>query len=317
MRLFVALNDQGAEALSRGLFAGESIERALASYDAALGLREDVIVRLERETVATAGALLRRDAAVRPPQSWTSAAPLAAAVALAWERDRRPGPFEIPPQTSPEDLRCTGLLAYLCSDVAGAIRSWGPLESDVAFDDPLIAAALGSAWLALDRPALAAPRLARAVREFPESAPLRFDLADALIRVGDLTRGEAELRAAAPYFGDRPACVRDRPAADLALAKGERAEARARYDAAQRSPTTSLHHAAFLSSEGEFAEAFERAADAYAPFPRIPRFRRFMLDLLEPAFGALDRSARLDVLCEAATSGETYAPLYAIGASLR
>ncbi|MFO0840175.1 MAG: kelch repeat-containing protein [Phycisphaerae bacterium] len=84
---------------------------------------------------------------------------------------------------SAEDLRCLGLLAFLCHDVVAAIDVWSRLNL-IANPDPLIEASLGELFLCTEQPSRAYPRLLSACRAYRDVGFLWVNLADAAVQIG-------------------------------------------------------------------------------------------------------------------------------------
>jgi len=148
---------------------------------------------------------------------------------------------------NPLDLRCLGLLAFLCQDVVAANAAWTRLDL-VRNPDPLVEASLGQLHLMLEEPARAYPRLLSAHRAYQQAIFLRLNLAEAGVQIaasaeaggeGYLAEAErlleevaavpdAELQAADPHFGRRLVkadllalrSLRSRAAADQARLAG-------------------------------------------------------------------------------------------------
>lgn len=318
-RFFIALN-MGVEAPDLPLPPVAVIDRSLEGYRRAMALMpDDESAALEHAVVTVVRGVLARERELPPgAERLRTRCPTTFDVAEEWLSAGRPKDVAVARlgALNVVDRRSLGLLAYLCTCVPLCVSAWEALEADPSGDDPFIAGALGEAWLVMDRPALAVPRLQRARQEFPECGFLTLDLSDALVRTGDLARAEAMLAVAKelPNHASEPTRVE----ADLCAARGQKDRARALYyRIGPRPPTASFHLAQLLAGEGDRSSAFDCLGAICVTMPSVPRYRAFLLDLLDPVFSRLGLDQQVEAVAEAAHGSHQHVPVYAIGRVLR
>ncbi len=265
-------------------FAPETAEASLSQYAAALRLAPtNEQVRLERDVVA-----LARDVSagtLQPPvcdDRLATTAPVTCRYADEWfSTGLRPQPDTVQlAGTTATDLRCLGLLAFLCQDVLTSIEAWSQLDL-VKDPDPLIEVSLGQLFLAMGEPARAYPRLKSAVREFPQVGFLLVALADAAFRCGDLQYCERLLERARgmPYLD--PTHGLKRLEADLYAATGRDELARERYEWLRRDGVNFvaiLHYGKFLEQCGELHEALRVYQDEVQSDRRVVAIHRAFIE---------------------------------------
>lgn len=280
------------------------LRSALAHYRAALRLRPtDGDIRLERDTVQ-----LARDLAVHPERSPELPARVveSAPLTCAWARNRTQPAGSSPPvarqpgQASSVDLRCLGLLAYLCADAETALQAWSRM--DLLMDpDPLVEASLGQLYLLRDEPARAYPRLRNAFRAFPEAGFLCVSLADAALQCGDTTKAEQLLDRAGRLARLDATVGLQRVRADLYAATGRDDLARELYGQitgwrGESTAVTHYHFARFLEDRGDLQKAMEQYALAVSAAPFFEGARRAVVRVSERWWGDLDVPQRWAIL---------------------
>lgn len=162
----------------------EALAAALYHYERGLRYAPfDVAMRLERDTVQLATAVLQNDAA--PTGKLAACCPRTVAYARAWRETAAPPPIddETLGNADPSDLRCLGLLAFLCHDVIAAMNAWSRLDL-AANPDPLVEASLGELYLRNEQPSRAYPRLFAACRAYRDVGFVWVNLADAAVQIG-------------------------------------------------------------------------------------------------------------------------------------
>ncbi|MCC7015508.1 MAG: protein kinase [Planctomycetes bacterium] len=221
--LFVTEQFRAPLGETRPVLAGESLEHALGSYDAALRWRWfDDALRSERDVV---------DRALRGEPSLGSGSRLA------------------------------GLAAYLVGDADTAVARWSDAERERdsrAEPDPLVEAMLGVLLLVRDEPARAYPRLREACRMFPDVGFLATYHADAAVRCGDYETAQRLLEAVRRMPRLDPLDALERVTADLYAATGRDDEAESMYRVAAHSPVAALHLARLLERNGRVDGALEQ-----------------------------------------------------------
>ncbi|MCC7013294.1 MAG: protein kinase [Planctomycetes bacterium] len=209
------------------LVGSAALERAVGSYDAALGWSWfDDALRGERDVVAAA-------LAGRP--------------------------------ATHDDTRLRGLAAYLAGDTTVAVECWHDFERerDASGDaDPLVSSLLGFALLVREEPARAYPRLREACAAFPDVGFLTTYCADAAVGCGDFEVAQRLLDAARTMPWPDPLGGLERVQADWLAATGREAEALELFRATAGSPVATLHHARLLSRLGRTDQALECYGDA-------------------------------------------------------
>lgn len=318
-RIWVSLNAD-TEALDAARNPVEKCDLALKRYDAALALARDHFTEIERDTVAAARSILARDTrSGGPSEALRSACPRTCEVADGWRAAGRASAVlpSVLVSASLFDRRHLGLMAFLCAQAGVCMAAWEPLDADPALDDPLVSGAVGLSWLAIDRPAHAALRLARARREFPEARSIAIEFADALIRSRDILLGASMLEVAK---GLPEALGEDsilRLEADLAAGRGDFQRALALYRSAPMTPTCEFHFARALLQVGETDAAVKHLQGLLVSWQKVERYRVLLLETLEPSWQALDVGEKANVVVAAAHGAFSDTPVAAIAEALR
>lgn len=303
---------------------------ALRTYDRFLWLawmRSDYCtLRHERDTVALARHVLMRaiedesgetrndhglsrDVVSSPTfeNPLAEDAPLTSRVAQGWlKAGKKPDVRDdaLHGATRP-DLRCLGLLAFLCGDASLCSSAWQAGGFDLAPEaDPLVDAALGQFHLMSGESGRAYPRLERAFRAFPRAGYLCVDLADAAVRVGDVPKAEQWLNRCETVGMHDPFDTLRRVWADFYAARnddsrGDAQRARELYEwmnVHHRAPTSHLHYGRFLERQGESRRALEQYRWLVENRPMIEEYGRLFIQTADAWWGSLDGDRRYATL---------------------
>ncbi len=250
------------------------LQEPLAHYHTALYLQPtNGAVRLERDIVQLARELSAHPER-RPelPARIATQVPLTAACASAWTPATGLPRLAVRQVegASAIDLRCLGLLAYLCADIETALQAWSQMDLQ-ADPDPLVEASLGQLCLLLEQPARAYPRLRNAFRAFPEAGFLCVSLADAALQCGDVTKAEQLLDRARQMSGLDPTLGLARVQADLYAATGRDELAIALWsDPRNAQAVSQCHYGQYLEAHGNL----EGATYAYGHAGGIGQYHR-------------------------------------------
>ncbi|MFH0981091.1 MAG: protein kinase [Planctomycetota bacterium] len=262
---------------------------ALASYRAALRWHPtDASIRLERDVVQLAYELCRHPD--RVPE-WPARLEQRAAVACVYARRwaEGDGPPQIEPvvleRASAIELRCLGLLAFLCADVETSLAAWSRMDL-LEDPDPLVEASLGQLYLLLDQPARAYPRLRNAFRAFPDAGFICVNLADAALQCGDFSKAEKLLEQARSMRLLDQTRGLERVEADLYVATGQHELALQKYLAISEPHTLSstvilYRFGLFLESRGDLYPAMQRYRQACGSAPGFYKARRALVRVAE------------------------------------
>jgi tetratricopeptide (TPR) repeat protein len=281
-----------------------TVERALAEYDAALRLDPSLQdIRIERETVGLAAAIAAGvGAAPAIPPDLLRAAPITCEYAEKWAMggeipdlsDERLG------QAGSTDLRCLGLLTIICDETRDGLRAWSRLGNFES--DPLVESLLGVLWLAKNEPQRAYPRLMSAYREYPELGFLCTYLADAALHAGDLAlAGQLIERARTlDHLDPLEGLRRVRLRYHLAIGD-EEAAARVFSEKAEHiNPVLQVQYARHLFEVGQRRHALSLLTDHCGMTPserRVPAFlMRAYFELTQRWWGEMDDESRRQML---------------------
>ena len=222
-KLFVAEQFRLGDSDTAPVLEDAALERALASYDAALRWRRfDDALRRERDEVERV---------------------------LAGESASAPDP------------RLSGLASYLMGDTTAAVRHWTEFERDhagSAAPDPLVESMLGLTLLVRGDAARAYPRLREACRAFPQVGFLAVYQAEAAVRCGDIDVAERLLARAEVMTQPDPIHARERVLGDVCVARERVEDALRHYRAAHESPIAVLSMARLLMRLERTSEALEQ-----------------------------------------------------------
>jgi tetratricopeptide (TPR) repeat protein len=295
-RVFMAASRSRVRPPSQAAFPEEVATVALAKYEAALWMApRDDTVRLERDIVTLArdvscrltlgevdavqqgrstdgrGLALPGGADDMIPSGIRKQAPLTYAYARRWLKTGHPAcPSDLQlGRARAVDLRCLGLLAFLCQDVETSLAAWSRLDL-LQDPDPLVEASLGQLHIAMDQPARAYPRLRSAFRAYPDAGFLCVSLADAALQCGDVQKAELLLKRARGMQRLDPTHGLARVEADLYAVTGRADLARQRYEWLRQAGGNFValyNYGQFLEARGELWEAVR----VYQEWVRDPR----------------------------------------------
>ncbi|MEE9296841.1 MAG: hypothetical protein V3W34_18000, partial [Phycisphaerae bacterium] len=301
----------------------EGYQRAIKHYDDALWWArfrpEHRRTSLERDTVAAARfALLAASNKSEPRPSGSGpsprvalrgqlsiAAPITWSVARSWADAGGPQPVAEPTYANAtrQDLRCLGLLAFLCGEAELCNRVWSFGRFDLSdASDSLVDASIGQLHLISGRPEFAYPRLERAHRAFPQAGYLCTALADAAVRIGDLDVAHRWLRDAETLDLQDPFENLKRVWADFYAARdapGDAEQAEKRYREMIRdhtTPTGRIHYARFLERKGNVREALQVLQGAMKLRPEMPAVPRAFIETADRWWEPLPVQERWNVL---------------------
>lgn len=270
-----------------------ALARAIAEYDIALRQtpwRNDI--RLERAAVLAARDLRSRGqvtTAVEIPSILAQRAPGAA----AYIAHRSGGPALDPSaldEVSPEDLRATGLIAFLVGDFEYAFLVWERLAARVE-PDALVQGALGDVHAARREWPAMYVRMHRAVEAFPESDLLRLSLADAALHVDLIADAERLLNEVGLNPRGQTFDIRRRVLAGLHARRGEDAQAIEQFEFfrnCKMHPAAREEYGRFLMSRGRFRDAAVVFQELCALVPARASFRRLFLEACRSWLAAAD-----------------------------
>ncbi len=281
-------------------FSKDQADRAIRAYERLFLHRiSSTDVQLEHAAVQLALRLSQSAGAITDvAEHLRRHAPLTVRYATDWSAQP-----EAPPRLSEtdlesaaqRDLRCLGLLAFLCRDVLTSLDAWKRLDL-VASPDPLVEASLGQLYLAMQRPDLAYPHAVMAFRHFGDVGFLCLNVADAAVQLGELDLGRQMLdRAATLAMHDRSFSDR-RIWADYYTAIGEDQRAEDLYQffvRERKAPTARDHYAKFLIKRGRLREAVEVYAGLLRLRGWVPEYQQQFMAAADGSWASLDSEQRL------------------------
>ncbi len=306
----------GRHVLPPSLTAGKlGLFEALENYDKALEHKPDnETLRLERNVVFLVASLLPQGDSGVEHLELTNVAKEIGPVLEDAVKQLADGEMELEldpqavAQTSAEDRKGLGLLAYLIGDYSLCELAWKDLDS-VSAKLPLVDAALGILYHADGRPSRAYPRLLRAHQSFQKAPFLRINLADTALSLQDVEMAEHLVGNAEASLTDADWTANLQPTsqnllrrvrADLMVAKGQQQPAREEYEQLllHRPPyqIASLRLAQLDLANGEQDSAIQRLQTLVAQAPRVARFR---LVLAQAALQAQDLPLYLEQAVQA------------------
>jgi tetratricopeptide (TPR) repeat protein len=300
-RIFAVVLDVGRE--GPPAFSAEQGARAIAAYER-LSLHRffPADLRLEHATVELAIHVSRpEEQGMNVPEPIERHAPLTARYARNWSARRAAPPALAEADldgASKRDLRCLGLLAFLCQDPGTSLAAWRRLDL-VESSDPLVEAALGALYLSMDQPELAYAHAVMAFRHFDDAGFLCLNVADAAIQMKEPELGRRMLERAAT-LGMHDEIYTDRRVwADYfaAIGEDEKAEALYRFFVEHRqAPDARDHYAEFLLERGRLREAVEVYAGLLRIRGWVPAYQRRFVAAADAWWASLGEKERLDEL---------------------